>query len=100
MMPLDAPLNVVLLEPSERQRETLIGALAVAGANVIACASLAEAKSILDAVPASQASWAFAAPVISRGTEAISFFLTAQRRLPSLRWIVTPPLKRAPRARS
>ncbi len=99
-MHIDAPLNVVLLEPSERQRRALFDALAGAGARVIVCASLAEAKTILDAVPASRASWAFAAPVMSRGAEAISFFLTAQRRLPNLRWIVTPPHKRSSRPRS
>lgn len=92
-------LNVVLLEANHGLRRAIAGSLTASGDSVVACGSVAQARTFLESLANRDMTrgenWVLVAPVICRGAESISLYLAARRRLPNLRWVVLTPDKQA-----
>ena len=86
-------LDILFVEEDPGVRREVARRLAARGDRIVACASIARARQeIAKALPLD----VLIAPVRAGEEETISLFLAAQKRRPSLRWIVPPP---APAAR-
>ena len=81
-------LDILFVEEDPRVRREVARRLAARGDRVVACASIARARQeIAKALPLD----VLIAPVRAGEEETISLFLSAQKRRPSLRWIVPTP---------
>lgn len=85
-------LDVLFVEEDPRVRREVARHLTARGDRVVACASIARARQeIAKALPTD----VLIAPVRIGADETISLFLAAQKRRPSLRWIVPSPVHAA-----
>jgi DNA-binding NtrC family response regulator len=93
-------LNILLIEPDDVSREAMTKHLASRGDRVSACRSLEEASRFLSNPSCDRRSpHAIVSPVVVEGADGIGFYLSVRRRLPKIRWIVTPAQPSAPQVR-
>lgn len=89
-------LDILLLEGDPVVRREAVQRLVAMGDRVAACASPAAVRRVLER---GRPHDVLIAPVLVGGVETISLFLAAQKRLPALRWIVSPAELRPARER-
>ncbi len=89
-------LDVLLIEPDDRLRRAITVRLAARGERVGACRTLSEARDALAVVTDRDAApLVIISPVGFTEGDGISFYMSAHRRFPEIRWLVSlPPSKR------
>jgi DNA-binding NarL/FixJ family response regulator len=89
-------LDVLLIEPDDRLRRAIALRLIARGERVGACRTLGEASDALAVVTDRDAApLVIISPVGFTEGDGISFYMSARRRFPDIRWLVSlPPSKR------
>src|SRR5471030_54900 len=89
-------LDVLLIEPDDRLRRAIATRLAARGERVGACRTLREASDVLAVITdRAAAPLVIISPVGFTEGDGISFYMSARRRFPDIRWLVSlPPSKR------
>ena len=89
-------LDVLLIEPDDRLRAVIAARLTARGERVGACRTLSEASDALAVVTdRAAAPLVIISPVGFTEGDGISFYMSASRRFPDIRWLVSlPPSKR------
>src|SRR5476649_280864 len=94
-------LDVLLIEPDDRLRHAIAARLTARGERVGVCRTLGEANDALAVVTdRAAAPLVIIAPVGFTEGDGISFYMSARRRFPDIRWLVSLPPSNHPASRT